>query len=89
MARMLRTLSLLLCLFLLVAPVSPADAAPTDAAVGDEVVVAAYVLDRAPADGEQADLGLAREAAYNLSLVYVATGATPLAHELYARWLSL
>lgn len=57
MARMLRTLSLLLCLFLLVAPVSPADAAPTDAAVGDEVVVAAYVLDRAPADGEQADLG--------------------------------
>ena len=46
------------------------------------------------ADGQfhprtQADLGLAREAAYNLSLVYVSTGATPLAQDLYRRWLSL
>ncbi|THV03835.1 TPR-like protein [Dendrothele bispora CBS 962.96] len=32
---------------------------------------------------------LAKEAAYNLSLVYVTTGATPLADRLYRRWLSL
>ncbi|KZT05046.1 TPR-like protein [Laetiporus sulphureus 93-53] len=35
------------------------------------------------------DYGLAREAAYNLSLIYVTTGATPLAENLYRRWLSL
>ncbi|RDX56401.1 TPR-like protein [Lentinus brumalis] len=35
------------------------------------------------------DVGLAREAAYNLSLIYVTTGATPLAQALYRRWLSL
>ncbi|KAI0945905.1 hypothetical protein AcV7_010019 [Taiwanofungus camphoratus] len=33
--------------------------------------------------------GLAREAAYNLSLIFVTTGATPLAQNLYRRWLSL
>ncbi|EKM52010.1 uncharacterized protein PHACADRAFT_150922 [Phanerochaete carnosa HHB-10118-sp] len=37
----------------------------------------------------EADCGLAREAAYNLSLIYVTTGATPLAQDLYRRWLSL
>ncbi|KAJ3811099.1 hypothetical protein F5876DRAFT_88515 [Lentinula aff. lateritia] len=31
----------------------------------------------------------AKEAAYNLSLIYVLTGATPLAESLYRRWLSL
>ncbi|KAI0766969.1 TPR-like protein [Trametes elegans] len=35
------------------------------------------------------DFGLAREAAYNLSLIYVSTGAAPLAQALYRRWLSL
>ncbi|KAM5536661.1 hypothetical protein V8D89_009756 [Ganoderma adspersum] len=35
------------------------------------------------------DVGLAREAAYNLSLIYVTTGAAPLAQALYRRWLSL
>jgi general transcription factor 3C polypeptide 3 (transcription factor C subunit 4) len=33
--------------------------------------------------------GMVREAAYNLSLIYVTTGATPLAQLLYRRWLSL
>lgn len=31
----------------------------------------------------------AREAAYNLSLIFVITGATPLAEALYRRWLSI
>ncbi|KAF5389367.1 hypothetical protein D9757_004269 [Collybiopsis confluens] len=31
----------------------------------------------------------AKESAYNLSLIYVLTGATPLADMLYRRWLSL
>ena len=35
------------------------------------------------------DFGVAREAAYNLSSIYVTTGATPLAQALYRRWLSL
>ncbi|KAI0063565.1 TPR-like protein [Artomyces pyxidatus] len=35
------------------------------------------------------DVGIAREAAYNLSLIFVTTGATPLAEALYRRWLSL
>ncbi|KAI0049823.1 TPR-like protein [Auriscalpium vulgare] len=35
------------------------------------------------------DFGLAREAAYNLSLIFVTTGATSLAEGLYRRWLSL
>lgn len=35
------------------------------------------------------DLGLAREAAYNLSLIYVTTGAASLAEGLYRKWLSL
>ena len=34
------------------------------------------------------DSNVAREAAYNLSLIYVMTGATPLAEALYRRWLS-
>lgn len=34
------------------------------------------------------DCGCAREAAYNLSMIYVMTGATPLAQALYRRWLS-
>ncbi|CCM04149.1 uncharacterized protein FIBRA_06311 [Fibroporia radiculosa] len=33
--------------------------------------------------------GLAREAAYNLSIIFVTTGAGPLAEKLYRRWLSL
>ncbi|EPQ55553.1 TPR-like protein [Gloeophyllum trabeum ATCC 11539] len=35
------------------------------------------------------DIGIAREAAYNLSLIYATTGATPLAQALYQKWLSL
>lgn len=35
------------------------------------------------------DVGLAREAAYNLSLIYVTTGASTLAEDLYRRWLTL
>ena len=35
------------------------------------------------------DLGLAKEAAYNLSLIYVTTGAASLADGLYRKWLSL
>lgn len=34
-------------------------------------------------------VGVAREAAYNLSMIYVSTGATPLAEALYRRWLSI
>jgi len=33
--------------------------------------------------------GLSREAAYNLSLIFITTGATPLAEQLRRRWLSL
>jgi hypothetical protein len=35
------------------------------------------------------DVGLAREAAYNLSLIFVTTGANGLAEDLYHRWLTL
>ncbi|KAH7882558.1 hypothetical protein F5I97DRAFT_1906074 [Phlebopus sp. FC_14] len=35
------------------------------------------------------DISVAREAAYNLSLIYVTTGAIPLAEALYRRWLSV
>ncbi|KAH9997918.1 TPR-like protein [Russula vinacea] len=35
------------------------------------------------------DVGLAREAAYNLSIIYVTTGASALAEDLYRRWLTL
>lgn len=38
---------------------------------------------------EEQDYGIAREAAYNLSLIYVQTGATSLSKELYNRWLSI
>ncbi|KAJ6622252.1 hypothetical protein B0H10DRAFT_2014932 [Mycena sp. CBHHK59/15] len=36
-----------------------------------------------------ADVVCAREAAYNLSMIYVSTGASELATALYQRWLSL
>ncbi|EIW74984.1 TPR-like protein [Coniophora puteana RWD-64-598 SS2] len=36
-----------------------------------------------------ADIGVAREAAYNLSLILVTTGAAPLAKEVVKKWLSL
>jgi len=35
------------------------------------------------------DGGFAQEAAYNLSLIYVMTGATPMAEDIYRRWLSI
>ncbi|KAH7927002.1 TPR-like protein [Leucogyrophana mollusca] len=35
------------------------------------------------------DVLVVREAAYNLSLIYVTTGALPLAEALYQRWLSV
>ncbi|KAH9969571.1 TPR-like protein [Russula dissimulans] len=35
------------------------------------------------------DVGLAREAAYNLSIIFVTTGANTLADDLYRRWLTL
>ncbi|KAI0269808.1 TPR-like protein [Gloeopeniophorella convolvens] len=35
------------------------------------------------------DVGMAKEAAYNLSLIFVTTGATPLAENLYRRWLTI
>jgi hypothetical protein len=31
----------------------------------------------------------AKEAAYNLSLIFVMTGAVPLAEKLYRQWLSI
>ncbi|CEL53983.1 Transcription factor tau subunit sfc4 OS=Schizosaccharomyces pombe (strain 972 / ATCC 24843) GN=sfc4 PE=1 SV=1 [Rhizoctonia solani AG-1 IB] len=36
-----------------------------------------------------APLGIARETAYNLSLIYVVSGSARLAQDLYRRWLSL
>ncbi|KAH9944859.1 TPR-like protein [Amylocystis lapponica] len=50
-----------------------------------------HVLERAEGrlQANTGDYGLAREAAYNLSLIFVTTGATPLAQNLYRRWLSL
>ncbi|EGN99637.1 hypothetical protein SERLA73DRAFT_159861 [Serpula lacrymans var. lacrymans S7.3] len=41
------------------------------------------------AETNHAEHGLTKEAAYNLSLIYVTTGAIPLADALYRRWLSL
>lgn len=38
---------------------------------------------------EDVDTSFVREAAYNLSLIYVTTGAMPLAETLYRRWLSI
>ncbi|KAK2462196.1 hypothetical protein APHAL10511_005784 [Amanita phalloides] len=38
---------------------------------------------------DSAEYTLAREAAYNLSLIFVQTGAVPLADALYRRWLSI
>jgi general transcription factor 3C polypeptide 3 (transcription factor C subunit 4) len=37
----------------------------------------------------EADIGVASETAYNLSIIYVTTGAAPLAQQLYRRWLSI
>ncbi|KIJ35460.1 hypothetical protein M422DRAFT_262229 [Sphaerobolus stellatus SS14] len=34
-------------------------------------------------------VGLSREAAYNLSLIYMVTGANRLAQTLYRQWLSI
>ncbi|KAL0945283.1 hypothetical protein HGRIS_000791 [Hohenbuehelia grisea] len=48
-------------------------------------IVLAMAESRTP---EETDNGLAREAALNLSMIYVTTGATPLAEALYRRWLS-
>ena len=39
------------------------------------------------AERASSQCNLAREAAYNLSLIYVTTGAVPLAETLYRRWL--
>ena len=44
---------------------------------------------RTGGDRVDQDIGLAREAAYNLSLIYVTTGASTLAEDLYRRWLTL
>ncbi|RXW22111.1 hypothetical protein EST38_g3735 [Candolleomyces aberdarensis] len=46
------------------------------------------VLQMAEESGLKDDL-YGKESAYNLSLIYVFTGATPLAKALYRRWLSL
>jgi general transcription factor 3C polypeptide 3 (transcription factor C subunit 4) len=32
---------------------------------------------------------MAKEAAYNLSLIFVMNGASPLAEDLYRKWLSI
>ncbi|KIJ10452.1 hypothetical protein PAXINDRAFT_182044 [Paxillus involutus ATCC 200175] len=40
-------------------------------------------------DRDDDDVSVAREAAYNHSLIYVTTGAIPLAEALYRRWLSI
>uniref|UniRef100_A0A0W0FVB0 Uncharacterized protein n=2 Tax=Moniliophthora roreri TaxID=221103 RepID=A0A0W0FVB0_MONRR len=49
------------------------------------------VLEMAERDAENQSQtsSLAKEAAYNLSLIYVTTGAAPLAQALYRKWLSL
>jgi general transcription factor 3C polypeptide 3 (transcription factor C subunit 4) len=41
------------------------------------------------AEEQKDDVSVAREAAYNLSLIYITTGALPLAEALYRRWLSV
>ncbi|KAH8108394.1 TPR-like protein [Phellopilus nigrolimitatus] len=53
--------------------------------------VLAIVDKRQKAIGEQDEniYGIAREAAHNLSLIYVTTGATSLAQTVYRRWLSI
>lgn len=35
------------------------------------------------------DMGVAREAAYNLSMIYITTGAKPLAAAIVKKWLSI
>ncbi|KAG7095406.1 hypothetical protein E1B28_006157 [Marasmius oreades] len=49
------------------------------------------VLDMAEKEpgNEDENVSVTREAAYNLALIYVTTGAAPLADELYRRWLSI
>lgn len=47
------------------------------------------VLEIAEKRGSEQYVSVAKEAAYNLSLIYVTTGAVPLADGLYRRWLSI
>ncbi|KAG1750557.1 uncharacterized protein EDB91DRAFT_1108147 [Suillus paluster] len=47
------------------------------------------VLEIAEKRGGEKYASVAKEAAYNLSLIYVTTGAVPLADALYRRWLSI
>ncbi|KAG2056694.1 TPR-like protein [Suillus hirtellus] len=47
------------------------------------------VLEIAEKRGNEQYASVAKEAAYNLSLIYVTTGAVPLADRLYRRWLSI
>lgn len=47
------------------------------------------VLEIAEKRGSEHYASVAKEAAYNLSLIYVTTGAVPLADALYRRWLSI
>ncbi|KAG2354401.1 hypothetical protein BDR07DRAFT_1306230 [Suillus spraguei] len=47
------------------------------------------VLEIAEKRGSEQCASVAKEAAYNLSLIYVTTGAVPLADKLYRRWLSI
>ena len=60
----------------------------TNPEVGGSFIHAAKGCDNVDIDSPQ-DIGLAREAAYNLSLIYVTTGASTLAEDLYRRWLTL
>ncbi|KAG0701633.1 hypothetical protein DFH29DRAFT_806009 [Suillus ampliporus] len=47
------------------------------------------VLEIAEKRGGEQYASVTKEAAYNLSLIYVTTGAVPLAEALYRRWLSI
>ncbi|KZV61169.1 TPR-like protein [Peniophora sp. CONT] len=49
----------------------------------------ALELAEARTQADPQDVGLAKETAYNLSIIYVTTGATSLAEALYRRWLSI
>ncbi|KAH7325447.1 hypothetical protein B0J17DRAFT_581386, partial [Rhizoctonia solani] len=46
-------------------------------------------VDKRQKANSSAPLGIAKETAYNLSLIYVVSGSAPLAQDLYRRWLSL
>ena len=60
----------------------------TNPEVGESFIHTAKRCENVDIDSTQ-DIGLAREAAYNLSLIYVTTGASTLAEVLYRRWLTL